>query len=279
MLPHLILTGLVGYVTAASLQTRATQDSTCPCGYLDSNGNVWRESSVSDFTAGTPTSVLQQAFAVETWGVQGTYQYRQNSADNVYNLNGALGMRTQGWSGSGPVYTSEVQSHRDDILYGTFRITAEIPTTPGVCFGFFTFYSNTQEADIEFLSADTNAAHTVHYTNQPGQTAGATETVTLGPNLQTSFNEHRIDWLPDVVNYYLNGGQTGSISIQVPDTPSFVLANVWSNGDPGWTQGPPTADAVATIQNIKLYFNSTSLSESDFNSACATAGRPASCQI
>lgn len=35
--------------------------------------------------------------------------------------------------------------------------------------GFFTYKNDTQEQDIEFVSADPEYFQTVHYTNQPGQ--------------------------------------------------------------------------------------------------------------
>jgi beta-glucanase (GH16 family) len=63
---------------------------------------------------------------------------------------------------------------RKDILYGTFRTKAGVPSVPGVVFGFFTYITGTQEQDIEFLSADDDYYQHVHYTNQPGQTSGAT---------------------------------------------------------------------------------------------------------
>ena len=63
---------------------------------------------------------------------------------------------------------------------------------PGVCFGFFTYKSDTQEADIgkfscgsdlgaitnigvEFLSSDTDYYQRVHQTNQPGLVNGNTD--------------------------------------------------------------------------------------------------------
>jgi len=44
-----------------------------------------------------------------------------------------------------------------------------------VCFGFFTFKDNVNEADIEFLTSDANYYQTVHYTNQPGLLNGDTD--------------------------------------------------------------------------------------------------------
>lgn len=66
--------------------------------------------------------------------------------------------------------------------------------------------------------------------------------------LCSAFGEHRIDWLPSQTKYYYNGAQTSvrlrtlkigqylssiqSITKNVPTTPSEVILNVWSNGDP-----------------------------------------------
>lgn len=234
---------------------------------------------MSNFAGSNALGVVQQNWAVQTWGQQREYQYIQYSADNVYNYQNALGVRTKAWKGNGTsVSTGEIQTNRADILYGTFRMSAKIPTTPGVCFGFFTYYSDSQETDIEFLTNDTNSKHTVHYTNQPRTTSASSQEVVVSNDL-TAFNVHRLDWLPTQTMFYLNNKQMRTISLDVPNTPSRMLANVWSDGDPEWSMGPPKADAIATIQYINLYFNSTSYNETAFNSACKQSGKPAVCQV
>ncbi|EEB94784.1 hypothetical protein MPER_06348 [Moniliophthora perniciosa FA553] len=98
----------------------------------------------------------------------------------------------------------------------------------------------------------------------------------------TTFGTHRFDWLPSRTIYsYAGSGPTSSRTIMknVPTTPSEFVLNVWSNGDPGFSKGPPQADAIATVQWVHLYFNSTTFSESAFNSACVAAGRPAVCNV
>ncbi|TFK47022.1 concanavalin A-like lectin/glucanase [Heliocybe sulcata] len=266
-----LLTFLVGASASPAARLEKRADS-CACGYQDSNGNLWRESIISDFTSDAGAlSVLSNDWNIETWGEQHKYVYMQNVAGNVYNYNDALGMKTSAYTGSGQTEVSEIQSHRDDILYGTFRMRAQVPSVPG----FFTFQSNTQEADIEFLSSDPSYYNTAHYTNQPH----VTQEVTVDGADFTAFGNHRIDWLPSATNFYYNDQQKATINQQVPTQPSYFLLNVWSDGDPTWTNGPPTSDAVATIQWVHLYFNSTTLDESSFASACDAAGRPAACQI
>ncbi|KZT29539.1 glycoside hydrolase family 16 protein [Neolentinus lepideus HHB14362 ss-1] len=277
MLPCLILLSVLGSAVAGPVYPRANASS-CACGYRDSAGHVWRESILSDFSGSDALSVVNENWAVETWGQQRQYHYMQYSSANVYNYNNALAIRTQGWSGNGSVYTGEIQTNRDDILYGTFRMYASIPTTPGVCFGFFSYYSDSQESDIEFLTNVTDYSHIVHYTNQPGNTSSNRKNVTVS-NTLTSFNEHRFDWLAKETIFYVNGKETTSMTADVPNEASHILANVWSDGNPTWSYGPPAKDAVATVQYINLYFNSTSYNETAFNSNCTEAGKPAVCQV
>jgi len=37
--------------------------------------------------------------------------------------------------------------------------------------------------------------------------------------------------------------------------PGHTVMNHWSNGNTGWSGGPPTEDAVASIMYVKMYFN------------------------
>ncbi|KAG8689132.1 hypothetical protein FRC11_004026 [Ceratobasidium sp. 423] len=245
-------------VAAASAATLTERQSTCACGYKDSTGAVWRESVVSDFTAGAE-AVLSQNFYKFTWqedhaNVPYGMQY---NANNVYAYNDGLGIKTSAFSGSGRVQVGGIGTLRSDILYGTFRMRATVPKVPGVCFGFFTYKSDTQEADIEFLSSDSDYYQRVHQTNQPGLVNGDTdpnaykEVVIPGADF-TAFHEHRLDWLPGNTKYYYDGSLKSTVSKNSPTVASSLLANVWSDGGSGWTKGPPTQDAIANIYYIKV---------------------------
>ncbi|CAE6476268.1 unnamed protein product [Rhizoctonia solani] len=208
----------------------------------------------------------------------------QYNANNVYPYNDGLGIKTSAFSGSGRVQVGGIGTTRSDILYGTFRMRATVPKVPGVCFGFFTYKSETQEADVEFLSSDADYYQRVHQTNQPGLVNGDTDpnaykaVVIPGADF-TAFHEHRLDWLPGSTKYFYDGSLKSTVSKNSPTVASSILANVWSDGGSGWTKGPPTQDAIANIYYIKAYFNSTSLSASQFNSRCAAASNKTPCSI
>jgi beta-glucanase (GH16 family) len=171
----------------------------------------------------------------------------QYSSDNVIQYNSGLGLVTRAFtSNSNIVSVAEIDTHRQDILFGTFRVRAVVPTVPGVCMGFFSYHqdsdgSNVQETDIEFLSSDPNYYDTIHYTNQPGTVAGvvdpdAAKVITVQQDLTcvvsppphteygqltldfstiSAFHNHRFDWMPTTSTFFVDGVQT-SVSFSFP---------------------------------------------------------------
>ncbi|KDQ16874.1 glycoside hydrolase family 16 protein [Botryobasidium botryosum FD-172 SS1] len=248
------------FITAALIALTSlglgSDAQSCPCGYRDSNGAVWRESFVSDFTSSYTTAINN--WNVQTWGGQRGSYFMQNTAANVYPYNSGVGLKTSAYTGGGTIKVAEIDSKKQNILYGSFRIRATVPSTPGVCFGFFTYQSDTQEADIEILTSDSEYYRTAHYTNQPGLLNGNTDpqaakTLVLPAGTDfTAFGEHRFDWTPGTTKFYYNNALQTTIAQNAPTQPSTLILNVWSSGDPGWTKGPPTADAVSTVQYIKV---------------------------
>ncbi|KAG8695715.1 hypothetical protein FRC11_001273, partial [Ceratobasidium sp. 423] len=259
-------------VTAASAATLVERQSTCACGYKDSTGAIWRESIVSDFTAAAGAeAVLSQSFEkfeYEEPHPDSPYDMNYNG-NNVYAYNDGLGLKTSAYSGSGFVQTAGISTLRKNIMYGSFRMRATVPSVPGVCFGFFTYKRDQvppQEADIEFLSSDTDYYQRLYHTNQPGLINGntdpdASKTIVIPGADFTAFHEHRLDWLPTSTKYYYDGSLKSTVSKNSPTVESPLLVNVWSDGGPLWSRGPPTQDAIATIYYIKAYFNSSTVSE------------------
>ncbi|CAE7124446.1 unnamed protein product [Rhizoctonia solani] len=277
-------------ITVASAATLAErQSTTCDCGYKDSTGAVWRESFVSDFTAAAGAeAVLSQKFYKFNYpephpDSPNNMNYNPN---NVYAYNYGLGMKTSAYSGSGLVQTAGIGTLHD-MKYGTFRMRATVPSVPGVCFGFFTYknVSNViHEADVEFLSSDADYYQRVYHTNQPGLVNGntdpdASKSIVIPGADFTEFHEHRLDWLPGSSKYYYDGSLKSTVNKNSPAVDSPLYVNVWSDGGPLWSRGPPTQDAIATIYYIKGYYNSSAVSESQFNTRCAAATNKTPCSV
>jgi hypothetical protein len=60
----------------------------------------------------------------------------QYDVANVYGYNSGLGMKTSAYPAgtTGPVHTAGIGTLRSDILYGSFRIRATVPSvSPSAC--------------------------------------------------------------------------------------------------------------------------------------------------
>ncbi|KAH8930007.1 glycoside hydrolase family 16 protein [Atractiella rhizophila] len=270
----LYLLSLLSYLEVAS--------AACTCGYRDSNGAVWREAIEANFA--NNFNAAMSFFGAQDWGPVAhdntTYLLKYDSA-NAYKTSGGLALKTNAYDQSqgttGVVHSAELDSIRGDFLYGTFRVRARVPTVPGVCFGFFTYRQTDDlkvyESDIELLTSDGNFKQTVHYTNQPGLVNGDTDPdayreVTVSGADFSTMTDHRFDWIPGNVKFYVNGAQTTNIAKNTPTVASQILMNLWSDGGEGWTQGPPTADAIAVVEYVNMYFNSTTMDEAAFKRQC-----------
>ena len=122
--------------------------------------------------------------------------------------------------------------------------------------GFFSYKNDNQESDIEILTGDLSL---VHYTNQ-ACTVGQKSTHTVGNlpvNATTTMHEYRLDWLPGKTVYYLDGIKQAELESNVPSTASSWIWNNWSNGDDGWSAGPPQQDNVLKIAKIEMWYNRT----------------------
>jgi beta-glucanase (GH16 family) len=186
---------------------------------------------------------------------------------NVYRAAGGngLNLRVQKYSGSGPVIGGEMQTARTDILYGSFRASLQISNVPGACQAIFYYKTDSQEVDIEFLTA---TSRTIHFTNQPHTTS----TTQLSADPTTAYHQYRFDWEPTETTFYVDNVLKGTLTKNVPNTPGEILVNSWSNGDPQWSGGPPTQDAILKVEWVQFNFNTTNLAEmTTFEKVCQQA--------
>lgn len=165
------------------------------------------------------------------------------------------------------VSMSEVVAQRRDVLHGSFRVAAKIPSVNGTCAAFFWYHDDTQEIDIEFLTKELDPAQSpVNLILQSPQSQAAGYDASHTPNFRVlplgfrpdeDYHEYRFNWTPGLVSFYADGKWLQDMTADVPDQPGSIHLNHWSNGNPGWSAGPPEEDAVMTVSYVKAYFNST----------------------
>lgn len=125
----------------------------------------------------------------------------------------------------------------------------------------FFYYDDTQESDIEWLSDRHSGANggvrQIWFTNQDANGDGeATEQGVNPPaNATSSEHEYRIDWTPNLVQFFIDGQEAWKTTSDVPSVPGPWLWNNWSNGDHAWSAGPPAKDAVFKIKKIEMYYD------------------------
>jgi beta-glucanase (GH16 family) len=132
------------------------------------------------------------------------------------------------------------------------------------------YYNDTAEIDMEFLSKDFHASNNSYPVNlvlqsresaQAGYNAASTGNFIktyLPFDPASDFHEYRFDFIPNRVSFYADGQLLGQMNgSAVPTTAGHLVLSHWSNGNPLWSGGPPTTDAVLSVKYVKAYFNSS----------------------
>lgn len=168
---------------------------------------------------------------------------------------------------------AELVSSRNDILYGSFRFGLLGTKVEGTCAAVFFYRNDSMEIDIEFLSrqqqqqqGEETKKGVVNLVIQSPESAkmGGVDHASpdfdehvLGFEPGEGYNEYRFDWFPGWVEFYANGELLSTTTQNVPDREGSIHLIHWSNGDQGWSGGPPEEDAVLTVSYVKAYFNSS----------------------
>ncbi|KAL8859970.1 MAG: hypothetical protein Q9178_003519 [Gyalolechia marmorata] len=293
--------------TAILFATLAWAD--CECGYTV-NGTLYTDLTETDFLhtkSLNESGWITQVYAIERETSRGPFGKDASAKQIVTNplksrfdwvgegVNGGdagLQIITSNPGKSELVPMGEIGTNRTDMLYGSFRAAIKLTGQEGTCGAFFWYLDDSREIDMEFLSSQFNeTSHPVNLVLQSqasidaGFDAGNTDafqTHQLPFDPSEGFNEYRFDWFEDRVDFYANGVFLKSMSGEgVPKDPGHLMLSQWSNGDPKWSGGPPTQDAVMTVSYVKGYFNSSDTQrQSDWENRCMDITAPnATCEV
>ncbi|KAM0190952.1 hypothetical protein ACHAPI_009176 [Fusarium lateritium] len=168
------------------------------------------------------------------------------------------------------VPSSEVDTARLDLRWGSFRAGMKLTEAKGTCAAFFWYFNDTQEVDIEFLSREFDYDKGVYPVNlvvqskqslEAGYDASKTgnyKRVHLDFDPTDTFHEYRFDYLPGQVVFYADSKPLAQMEgDDMPSAGGHLILQHWSNGNPLWSGGPPTEDAMVTVSYVKAYFNSS----------------------
>ncbi|KAH0400097.1 concanavalin A-like lectin/glucanase, partial [Aureobasidium melanogenum] len=171
----------------------------------------------------------------------------------------SLTLTVPGGQTTGPISVAQLETEYSDILYASVRTVAKISNVPGTTNAFIFYANDTQEVDFAFLTSDISKAWLTNEQTSYGSPY-TTYSVAAPADANTAWHEYRLDWLPGVSKFYIDGVLVQTITDNVPTTPGSWIWNNWSNGN-AWTQGPPLADSVLKIRSIDAYFNRTSVAD------------------
>ncbi|KAL8727063.1 MAG: hypothetical protein Q9166_006306 [cf. Caloplaca sp. 2 TL-2023] len=182
----------------------------------------------------------------------------------------------------GAVKGAEISTARSDMMYGSFRAGIKYTGQDGTCGAFFWYFNDSQEIDVELLSKlyqtpDTKPADLllVIHAGASVDTSQLFRPTTVPWFPQDGYHEYRFDWTPEKVTYYADGKFLWETTVGVPFHAGGLILNHWSNGDPGWSAGPPQKDAYMEVSYIKAYFNSSDDARNkDFKLRCKDPNDP-----
>jgi len=161
-----------------------------------------------------------------------------------------------------------------------YRVQQDDNGKGGAVAGFFLYFNDTTETDIELVTND--GLNSVCYTNHPsvdtitGDVINGTSFKDRLPQPWTTNQEQRFDWLPEVSRFYQENVLKQEIRKNVPTHEGTIMINMWSNSG-SWSGLPSTTNVTMSISYINLYYNTTasnSGTDDAFNKACAAAGGP-----
>ncbi|PBP27872.1 glycoside hydrolase, family 16 [Diplocarpon rosae] len=230
----------------------------------------------------------------------------ENGGDPGLQLSVQAGVSQHGFTSC-----AQMNSVRDDMLWGSYRALLKLPSVSGTCSAFFwditigsrspfvdtgltlaKYFNDSQEIDMEILSSqfyknnDTFLINLVHQSPQSASQGFSVigkdyEVADLPFEPTSGYHEYRIDYLPDQIIFYGDGQVIGLMNSTVSPQPGHLILTHWSNGDKGWSGGPPVEEAVLSVAYVKAYFNSSNpVRQADHARRCLDPTKPGSiCDI
>lgn len=232
----------------------AAASPACDC-YQTSTGDIFTTHQFLDFRNGKPAE-FDKFFTILA-----VDNYKWNTvnnnmvAGNVAFENGAMTLLTTN-DGSGTQKSADMYSN-PSMLYGSFRMHAQVTGAAGAVAGFFTYLDAYNEQDIEILTNE--ADNQIHYTTHDnGGTGNGNPTLntTIGASWR-EYSTHRLDWTSAKASFSSNADAAKELTTAVPTKPCTLSVNMWSAGDEWGGAMAPGQSATLSVQWIEAVYNGT----------------------
>ncbi|WVR00139.1 hypothetical protein IAU59_007281 [Kwoniella sp. CBS 9459] len=253
--------------------TPPEQSDGCSCGYTftDHEDRYYPEKMVIDFsTLPDGADLTQYGFYVNNGDSAGPASTTDpgrrcvGAAENVYVEGGILHLKVPAAPADAVAPTGAELIFNPDVTGGLFTMEAQVDATPGTCMSIHTYTKvegTSDEIDIEVLG------QTIFEDSPPNFKGMGLSNYESGgskagnhsafPNDPTQgFNRYTIGWFDDGPQFFYNDAPTAvRPEIKIPTNKCSVIINNWTNGDPVFTQGPPTTDNILKVRKIEYYYS------------------------
>ncbi|KAF2706806.1 glycoside hydrolase family 16 protein [Pleomassaria siparia CBS 279.74] len=215
------------------------------------------------------SSAWNTDWGIQNWSKPSTEDFptaMNNSPANVYlsqndDTNNAFTWLTLRTSRLDDYQNSaEIENEQKNLMHCSMRMHGRVIGAAGAVAGFFTFYDDNNESDVEILTNDPKDM--IRYTNQPSvdKKGNVIQVASAAPTDLPKWDDwqtHRIDWLPKNSYWFLDDKQVAANTYSVPRKPSNLVINMWSDGG-SWSGNMSVGDSAEfQIQWIELIFNTS----------------------
>ena len=285
---------LFAVIFAAVIVVKAAIDSTqegCSCGYYDATtGATWTESIIVYFNETDDPAIpgfIQESYIHEYekgWNTQ----FRTGA--NVSNIHlpnftsapgslNSLEMEISPYNADHVVVGGSLRTSRQDIHYGSFTSLLRSPGKyaggGGSVLSFALDHNSSQSISTNLQNTDKPSTASIstlaneespdfHLVSYDDLTNGSFGKGTLSP---WDYTQYQMEWAKDEVTFFVGDNIVRSISRSedkgLLSVPSPLYLRHWSNGLATGSQGPPSQPTVACVSWVRLFFNSSLMTDSD----------------
>ena len=220
-------------------------------------------------------SASSAGFGVNWWAQTGTLASNKEAENYVNNTgvggpfslsNGILAITaTPVSSAPGLPYTSgEITTARSFAqTYGYFEMSAKLPAGQGMWPAFWLLPANgTWPPELDVMEALGNNPTTIYATTHSGIGGpNVTNGLTIGvDNTTTGFHTYAVDWEPDIITYYFDGNNIGSVPTPADmNQPMYMLINLAVGGVGSWPGAAAGETASMLVDYVRAYASPTAV--------------------